>query len=312
MVDHSEAPVAIEQIAVPEPTAVGRINFLDPTVPFGEGIKTVVSSIAIEQEGGSLVVDPDHLDGAVAHTLQLARQGVSEAEPVGDTDPDNPLEYSEREQTILAKWAVEDAGRIAAKAAERAESEGAEGKSADQADTRRSKVAVGIATFVTGTGGGLAAETATVLAQPVAGASGAKQACIQKLSKPPHGAHGKMIHPGTLYQETLVRAKYGGVEGCDNWQRVAKYRDQLKRNGHWINPVNPIWYSAEFPTSHSNDPHSLTITDFATTDSIDNCVGGHREPARVELRSFVRNAATGKIAARGKIKFAPIHIPGGC
>jgi hypothetical protein len=153
---------------------------------------------------------------------------------------------------------------------------------------------------------------ATATATATASASGAKQACIRKLSKPPHGAHGKMTHPGTLHQETLLRAKYGAVKGCDAWQRVAKYREQIKRGGRWINPIGPTWYSAEFPSSHSNDRHSLTITNFATTDSSDKCVHGRRERARVQLRSFVRNAHTGKIVARGKMKFVPIQIRGGC
>jgi hypothetical protein len=159
---------------------------------------------------------------------------------------------------------------------------------------------------------------ALALSSPMAPAgayqSGAKQSCIRELSKPPHNIHATMTKPGVKGQNTVVRASYGGVEGCDDWQRLGKDRLQLKRSGRWIDWRGSalLWYPAEYAGRHSNEAHDLSFSDYAISGIYAECVRGHREPARVALCSFVRNVHTGKIAARGNVRYKRIQVEGGC
>lgn len=145
----------------------------------------------------------------------------------------------------------------------------------------------------------------TALAGPATGAT--KEQCLPKLLQPPHLTEAVMLNPSKA--EVLFKGSFSGVEDCDSWRRLGKYRVQIKQAGHWLNLEGDFWY----PTGGSdiadeNAAYKFAFLAFATHNVHEQCVNGHWEPARVQLRNSVRNAGSGKIAAQGKIAIHPIKF----
>lgn len=115
-------------------------------------------------------------------------------------------------------------------------------------------------------------------------------------------------HGGVGGQEILVTAAYGGVQGCNGYRRLGKYREQIKQSGRWVNLGGNFWYPAAVPSHENNQAHEVGILGYPTNGIYDQCVHGHRQPARVQFRNEVKSTKTGKIVAVGKVKSYPIKI----
>lgn len=145
------------------------------------------------------------------------------------------------------------------------------------------------------------ATSTTGFASSWAVASGTKPDCMSKLLRPPSVEEALLERAGyTGAESLLVKARYNSVPGCDNWQRLGKYRTQVKRSGHWLNREGGPWW---IPTTPRQSNEALTASFGGSGGKyVDRCVNGRREPVRVQLRNFMRNRATGKVVAAGKIK----------
>lgn len=140
------------------------------------------------------------------------------------------------------------------------------------------------------------------------GAEGRHQAesCVTRLLQPP--TRGKFFfieNPGRLNdnqgkggQEILTFLKYRAVPGCDALERRGSYRLQEKRRGQpWTFPYTPVW----FPESGAREPNGANEFGFEDGNSAGTapatCVGGARPIYRLQVRTRVIRAATGKVAA---------------
>ncbi|MGH7488427.1 MAG: hypothetical protein ACREMY_22940 [bacterium] len=124
----------------------------------------------------------------------------------------------------------------------------------------------------------------------------------------------EMSHPGTFSQDTLIQISLEAVEGCDNRQRLIKVRTQLKRNGHWIVTSAAIWLPIGNGGALSNQAQKEVGVGLSphSSEDLDRCVNGRREPVRVQFKNEIRNTRTGKVVKRSKIKNYRIEVVGGC
>lgn len=152
-----------------------RINFLDPTVPFGEGMQSVVASVMIHtEEDGSLTELTKYvINDAVGESVAaLHTPSASEtSERVGaDTDPFNPLALTEREAAIAAKWKEQENGAPVAdveiEAQSKQEDTLAESPKKTILNTRIGRTAARIALGIGGLIGGFAAQSTPAAAHP--------------------------------------------------------------------------------------------------------------------------------------------------
>jgi hypothetical protein len=144
-----------------------------------------------------------------------------------------------------------------------------------------------------------------------ASASGTRQECVPRLLQPPHVIRGPvMLDPKKT--EVLIAASFIGVKGCDSWQRLGKFRVQIKQQGRWLNLNGNFWYPTEGrDVPDKNEAHKFGFLDFATDNVHEQCMNGHWEPARVRFINFVKSVKTGKVVAHGNIKNHPVKIKGG-
>lgn len=145
-----------------------------------------------------------------------------------------------------------------------------------------------------------------VAGNPSASASGTKQTCFSKLLRPPHGVTSVMLVPHKT--EVLTKGSYRAVKGCDNWQRLGRYKVQIKQSGRWRDLAGNFWYPTNQGVADKNAAYKFGFLDFATRSVHEECIRGHWQRARVRFLNLVRNTKTGKIAARGKIKNQRVKI----
>lgn len=138
----------------------------------------------------------------------------------------------------------------------------------------------------------------------MATASTTRQACIEKLERPPHGVVSTMINPSKT--EIQTTGSYWGAPGCDSLQGIGQHRAQLKVKGHWLGIEGSSWY----PVISTNEAKPFSFLDFATRGVKEKKVNGHWEPAREQFRVLVRDPRTGKVISRGKIRNYRVKIEG--
>lgn len=146
---------------------------------------------------------------------------------------------------------------------------------------------------------------AALIAQEAGGAvarvSTAKQKCLQNLERPPHDIRANLLNPKKT--EIFIEAFYSGVEGCDAWKRLSKFRVQLKQRGHWRDLNGNFWYPADGThVPDKNAAYGFCFLDFATHGIREEREHGHWQPGRVRFINFVKNVETGKIVGHGGIK----------
>jgi len=154
---------------------------------------------------------------------------------------------------------------------------------------------------------GLAALMSAASVSAAALTSDTKQQCLPKLLQPPRVTKAEMIKPGRTL-EVFVKAAYNGVKGCDAWERLGKYKVQIKQAGHWTDLEGNFWYPVDFNADPKNTAHEIAFLAFATHGIYEECVNGHWQPARVLFRNSVRRPGTKEIVAQGKVKSHPIKI----
>lgn len=146
------------------PTAGLRINFLDPTVPFGEGFdKPVIASVLVDRrEDGAFSSDMRAgLSSAVSLSLDIMHGASDPSDSANNQD--NPLAYTEHELAVMASWQNEDATAVAEPSAHEAM---ASTPRRSFLSTPLGRVTAGSAAGLAGLGAGLLAEAAPAMAQP--------------------------------------------------------------------------------------------------------------------------------------------------
>lgn len=148
------------------------------------------------------------------------------------------------------------------------------------------------------------------LIAPSAGAAragGAKQECLRELERPPHDIRANLLIPKKT--EIFIEAFYSGVEGCDAWERLSRFRVQLKQRGQWRDLNGNFWYPADgTDVPDKNAAYGFCFLDFATHGIREEREHGHWQPARVRFINFVKNVETGKIVGHGGIKDHPVTL----
>jgi hypothetical protein len=145
------------------------------------------------------------------------------------------------------------------------------------------------------------------LGEAGARAGGDKATCLSKLEQPPHDIKAAMLNPHKT--EIMIEAFYSNVEGCDGWDRLGKFRVQLKQRGQWRDLNGNFWYPTDSDKGGKNEAHGFCFGDFETGDGVrEEREHGHWQPARVRFINFVKNVKTRKIVAQGKIKDHPVTL----
>lgn len=146
-----------------------------------------------------------------------------------------------------------------------------------------------------------------LVSQAEARADSARQQCLQELERTPHDIRANLIVPQQT--EISIVAFYSGVEGCDAWERLSKYRVQLKQHGQWRDLNGNFWYPTDGrDVPDKNAAHGFCFLDFATDEIHEEREHGHWQPARVRFINFVKNVDTGKIVGHGDIKDHPVTL----
>jgi hypothetical protein len=111
--------------------------------------------------------------------------------------------------------------------------------------------------------------------------------------------------------EILIKAFYSNVEGCDGWDRLGKFRAQLKQRGQWRDLNGNFWYPTDSDKGGKSEAHGFCFLDFETHDGVrEEREHGHWQPARVRFINFVKDVKTGKVVAHGEIKDQPVTFSG--
>lgn len=130
---------------------------------------------------------------------------------------------------------------------------------------------------------------------------------MAKLLQPPHDITAAMLNPHKT--EILTKGTYSGVEGCDSWKRLGKYRVQLKQRGQWRDLNGNFWYPLDPEKGGNNEAYGFCFLDFDTHDGVrEEREHGHWQPARVRFINFVKNIKTGKVVGHGMIKDHPVTL----
>lgn len=139
---------------------------------------------------------------------------------------------------------------------------------------------------------------------------GNKETCLSELERPPHDITAVMLNPHK--SEIAIKAFFSGVEGCDSWKRLGKFRVQIKQHGQWRDLNGNYWYPTDGrDVPNKNAAHGFCFLDFATHDGVrEEREHGHWQPARVRFVNFVSDVNTGKIVAQGNIKDHIVTLSG--